>query len=437
MHALVRKGKTLKNIDIMASGYKHAATLVMIAAMVRNLDCTIGNIPDILDTRVLLRFMKQRGHESQYENHVLKIKKCENGMVEVDNQNASMIHNILYFLPAFCPIQREMFLPNTGGCKIGTGKDGSRPVEHIIDLMQKSGAKCKEYNDGIHMSYKNGINPLDIDINHYSTSKEMAAGPLISGATKTAIFLSMHSEDTSSIRNPYMKGDVISLLEFLKSVGYEVKIERNTLYISGAPREVKDIYYQIISDPSVIITYLCLSIYLGIPLTLCGVSEKSITRELKNDIEFLRQIGVEVLYDSGKVCFDCKNGIHRGDLNVYCGNILSDHQPFYALLMSLGKDGGRITDNVWNNRFSYVKELNKMVDSFRVEGHTLHITSGEKMKGDVGLYGNDLRATAVLLIAAAARNDISIVHGLEHLERGYENFIEDLMRIGIDIQIRN
>ena len=57
MHALVRKGKTLKNIDIMASGYKHAATLVMIAAMVRNLDCTIGNIPDILDTRVLLRFM--------------------------------------------------------------------------------------------------------------------------------------------------------------------------------------------------------------------------------------------------------------------------------------------------------------------------------------------------------------------------------------------
>ena len=68
MHALVRKGKTLKNIDIMASGYKHAATLVMIAAMVRNLDCTIGNIPDILDTRVLLRFMKQRGHEPQYEN---------------------------------------------------------------------------------------------------------------------------------------------------------------------------------------------------------------------------------------------------------------------------------------------------------------------------------------------------------------------------------
>ena len=81
-------------------------------------------------------------------------------MVEVDNQNASMIHNILYFLPAFCPIQREMFLPNTGGCKIGTGKDGSRPVEHIIDLMQKSGAKCKEYNDGIHMSYKMALIPL-------------------------------------------------------------------------------------------------------------------------------------------------------------------------------------------------------------------------------------------------------------------------------------
>ena len=434
MYALVRKGKATENINIIVSGYKHAASLVMIAAMTRNLNCTIRNIPDILDTKVLLRFMEQRGHEPQYENNVLKIKKCKNGIIEVDNQNASMIHNTIYFLPAFCPIQKEMFLPHTGGCKIGTGKDGSRPIDHIIDLMQKSGAKCKEYNDGIHMSYQNGINSIDIDINHYSTSKEMAAGPLISGATKTAILLSMHSEDTSSIQNPYMKGDVLSLLEFLKSVGYRVQIKRNTLYIAGAPRESKDIDYQIISDPSVIITYMCLSIYLGIPLTLCGVSE---TRELKNDIEFLRQIGVEIFYDSGKVYFHCKNGINKGDLNVYCGNILSDHQPFYALLMSLGKDGGKITDNVWSNRFSYAKELNKIVNSFRVYGHELHITPGEKIIGNVELYGDDLRATAVLLIAAAARNDISIIHGIEHLERGYENFIEQLIRIGIDIQLKN
>lgn len=436
MYALVKRGHIAEKFSVDVPGYKHASSLVMIAAMVCNVDCTIQNIPNILDTKVMLNIMEKRGHKILYQNNTLEIKKSRGDIIVLDKEEANLIHNTMYMLPAFCPLQKEMFLPTTGGCRIGEGKNSERPIEHIIDIMKKSGAECKVYNDGIYMSYKKNISNINVDISEYSTDRNVPRGPCVSGATKAAIFVSMSSQGMCTIKNPYLKGDVISLLEFLKLAGFFVEMKNDTLYISRAFRKVSKINYEIISDPTVIITYICLSVYLGIPLVLDNISEKTISRELKNDIDFLHQIGVDIVCESDKVFVSCKNSIHKGVLDICCGNILSDHQPFYALLMSKGNEGGKITDSVWTNRFSYAIELNKILNSFRIEGSTLHITPGENKEGEYALYGADLRATAVLLIATAARDDISIVYGLEHLERGYEDFLEKLKLIGVDIQIK-
>ena len=111
----------------------------------------------------------------------------------------------------------------------------------------------------------------------------------------------------------------------------------------------------------------------------------------------------------------------------------TDLQAPFMALMTIAKGRSKITETIFENRMTHVNFLNQMGASITVDNNTATVTGVKKLKG-MNLVGSDLRSSAALIIAALNSRSISYVHGLEHLDRGYESFESKLINLGVKVK---
>ena len=102
-------------------------------------------------------------------------------------------------------------------------------------------------------------------------------------------------------------------------------------------------------------------------------------------------------------------------------------------LMTIAKGRSKITETIFENRMNHVEVLNQMWSSITVKSNIAQVNGVKKLRG-MTLVGLDLRSSAALIIAALTSSNVSYVYGLEHLDRGYENFEQKLSKLGIEIK---
>ena len=102
-------------------------------------------------------------------------------------------------------------------------------------------------------------------------------------------------------------------------------------------------------------------------------------------------------------------------------------------LMTIAKGRSKITETIFENRMNHVDLLNQMGSSITLKDNIAYINGVKKLRG-MTLVGSDLRSSAALIIAALTSKSVSYVYGLEHLDRGYENFEQKLSKLGIEIR---
>ena len=102
-------------------------------------------------------------------------------------------------------------------------------------------------------------------------------------------------------------------------------------------------------------------------------------------------------------------------------------------LMTIAKGRSKITETIFEKRMNHVDLLNQMGSSITLKDNTAHINGVKKLRG-MKLVGLDLRSSAALIIAALTSKSVSHIYGLEHLDRGYENFEQKLSKLGIEIK---
>jgi len=111
----------------------------------------------------------------------------------------------------------------------------------------------------------------------------------------------------------------------------------------------------------------------------------------------------------------------------------TDLQAPFTALMTIANGESKITETIFENRMNHIHLLNKMGACIKLDQNTAHIKGVQTLKG-MDLVGSDLRSSAALIIAAIIANSTSRIFGLEHLDRGYENFESKLYKLGIDIK---
>lgn len=437
MRTLLVSPSRITEGSIEIAGFKHATTVIMAASVALKKDVVINNAPDILDTHIISEIINNLGGFSSYQERLLKINCSQLNNWYIPRKLAEKIHGAIYLIPVLLGRFKQVSFSSFGGCAIG--ENGGRPIQHMLDVLSHFGAHFS-FNDEKIVGRIKEFSPCTIDIMKFSDFTDDLTGPLVSGATKTAILASMFvTQGVTNILNPYLKPDVTELLDFLKLNGFYIHYNKNKIVIfpPNIPVDMHSdrcVTMTLLSDLSEVITYLTLSALSGKKIVLHCKNLDRVVKGLQAELNLFARIGICINYNASDIYAETPHPLKAIDVVVNSMGIYSDHQPFFALLLCHADGNSSMEERVWKNRFSYAHELNKIGTAIAVCDRSITINPARLHSVSQSLHAHDLRSAAVLLVAAIVRNGETTITGSEHLERGYTHLIANLSRLGARVQ---
>jgi UDP-N-acetylglucosamine 1-carboxyvinyltransferase len=422
----------LRPVHIQVTGYKNALVPIIAASVALGQETQLSNVPRIDDTFVLGEILSRAGARVVASEDTLRLEPDGLGSPVIPPDLSRRIHGSLYLIPAYLSHFGAVEFRGAGGCTFSdrNGVPG-RPVQHMLSVLERFGASFV-HRDGCLYGSASGFRPCDIDIMDYTDSADLN-GPYVSGATKTAILAAAAAtEGTSTIRHPYSKPDVLELLAYLRAAGHDVDHRGQTIHITPG-RLHTPVSYSLISDISQIMTFVACSIFHRVPLTLERVTMPRAREGLRAELRLLEAMRVPLVWTEETLSVGVPDQLASTDIDVTGIGIYSDHQPFFALMLLRGEHRARIREFVWKDRFGYARELVKLGAAISLGDGWIEVFPSRLRGTPDRLVAGDLRAAAVLVLAALAADSETWIENAEHLTRGYPKFVDDLRRLGARI----
>ncbi len=431
----IEESTLLDNATFRAYGFKHAIVGIMAASVLHpNTDFVIDNVPKIDDVYVLCNILKKLGAEICMNNYQLTINTKKMDAYSIERALCIDVHGVIYLLPSLLARFDKAELYECGGCQIGdVAKAGKRPISHMLSVLKQFGFVCDQVDDkliGKRVAYHD---QQTIDIMHYSDDLNILTGPQISGATKTAILAAMSVNRAKTlIKNPYRKPDVTELIRLMRLLNYDVSYDENELFINRTKEvdNTKEVHFTLINDLSEVMTYICLAVFHNINAEIQQVNIELLQNGLAEEFKILKAMGVNLIFEGTSIKIPKVKKLQSVNIDVTSVGIYSDHQPFFAVLMSLANGESSISEYVWKNRFSYAYELKKLGFNIDIGENSIRVSPNAHIHGEKTLVAQDLRAAAVLLIVALKAKGTTLLQGGHHLSRGYENLQQSLINCG-------
>lgn len=410
---LIRGGKKLAG-SVRASGRKNAAVAVIPAALLADGASTLENIPDIGDVRTFVEMMGEMGVRVQWRAPGT-LSVSPNGLRPVApyelGKRMRASYYLLGVLLARCG-RAEVPLP--GGCDIGP-----RPIDQHLKGLRALGAEVTIEHGVIRASARR------------LTGTRIYLDTVSVGATIHLMLAAALADGVTVIENAARESHVVDVANFINAMGGDVSGAGTDVVRIRGVSELRGAAHAIIPDEIEAATYLMAGAGTGGRVTV----ENAIPRHLEPIVAKLREAGVEV-EEVGESVTVRGNGRPRA-VNVkthpYPGFPTDAQQPMSAFL-ALARGTSIITENIWEGRFRHLEELKRMGTQARLEGRTAVIEGVERLTG-APVHATDLRAGAALVLAGLMAEGETVLTGLEHIERGYEDLVGKLRRLGADVEL--
>ena len=412
------QGGQILDGSVEISGAKNSALVLMAASILTKSQINLFNVPKISDVLILSKILTAMGMNIKLNSNQLEINTKE-----IRPPSKDLFFELFHALRGsfFCigPLLARFGkakIPLPGGCLIG-----SRPIDEHINSLKKLGVIFEFKNNYLsaEVIYPNK-RLLGSSINFKCKSV---------GATETLLMAASLAKGTTTLNNAAQEPEIIDLANMLNLMGAKVKGAGSECITIEGVETLKGCDYTVMSDRieagtfliAAAITRSSVSLYQCEPNHLKAVINKLELCGCKFEYSkhFLRIIPNEIL-NSVNITTDPFPGFPT-DLQA----------PFMAL-MATANGTSQIKETIFENRMHHVKELNRMGAKITVRNNIANVIGVKKLQGRE-VMGSDLRATAALAIAGLSANGKTIVKGLEHLERGYENFSEKFQEIGASI----
>ncbi|MCD6548940.1 MAG: UDP-N-acetylglucosamine 1-carboxyvinyltransferase [Thermodesulfobacterium sp.] len=412
---VIRGKKPLKG-EIEVSGAKNASLPAICATLLAPGIYKLKKVPKVRDVFCMLRIMEHLGAVYKFEKDYLKIDTTGINRASVPYELASQIRASILFLGALVGAFKEAEVPLPGGCAIG-----KRPVDFHIRGLSQLGAEIKLDKGNLIVKAKK-LKGTEIVLDFPSVT-----------ATENLMMAGCFAEGETIIKNAAKEPEVVFLGEMLKKMGANIKgYGEDTIYIKGK-KKLKSINIKIIPDRIEAGTYLVL----GVLMEENEVVVKNVEEEhLETPIIKLEEMGI-TLEKVDKNSFLVKRGKSIFPVNVMTApypGFPTDLQPFFAVLLTQAEGISFVTENIFENRFLYVFELNRMGADIKVEEKTAIIKGPTPLTGSP-VKATDLRAGAALVLAGLCAENTTTVYNIQLIERGYENFVKKLSGVGADIEV--
>ena len=407
-------GKKLQG-SINISGSKNAYLPILAATILAN-KVTLNNVPQVKDIDTMTELLTSLGSKIYINKNKKKIKihnYKSNKKVAKYKYVKTMRAGILVLGSLLSKFGKaKVSLP--GGCAIGL-----RPVNLHIEALKKMGVKIKIIEGYIYATANNGLKGTKISFPKVSV-----------GATENLIIAACKAKGRTILSNCAIEPEVKDLSNFLIKVGCKIKwLGKRKVQIDGV-KNLKDINYNIMFDRIEAVTYM-----IAAAATNGRVSIKNIQPKIiDNEILLLKKIGVKIIEKKNKITIISSKSLKGINIKTspYPG-FPTDLQAQLMVLMCKAKNQSIIRENVFENRFMHVSELNRMGADIIVKGRKAIINGNKKLNG-AQLMATDLRASVSLVIAALISNKKSIINRIYHLDRGYENIEKKLSNCGANIK---
>ena len=407
-------GKKLQG-SINISGSKNASLPILAATILVN-KVTLNNIPQVKDIDTMIELLTSLGSKIYINKNKKKIKihnYKSNKKVAKYKYVKTMRAGILVLGSLLSKFGKaKVSLP--GGCAIGL-----RPVNLHIEALKKMGVKIKIIEGYIYATANNGLKGTKISFPKVSV-----------GATENLIIAACKAKGRTILSNCAIEPEVKDLSNFLIKLGCKIKwLGKRKVQIDGV-KNLKDINYNIMFDRIEAVTYMIAAAATNGRVSIKNIQPKIIDKE----ILLLKKIGVKIIEKKNKITIISSKSLKGINIKTspYPG-FPTDLQAQLMVLMCKAKNQSIIRENIFENRFMHVPELNRMGADIIVKGRKAIINGNKKLNG-AQLMATDLRASVSLVIAALISNKKSIINRIYHLDRGYENIEKKLSNCGANIK---
>ena len=412
------EGGQLLEGKIKISGAKNSALVLMAASILSKGQINLFNVPEISDVLIMSKILTEMGMKIKLNANQLKINTKE-----ISPPSQDLFFDLFNALRVsfFCigPLLTRFGkakIPLPGGCLIG-----SRPIDEHINSLKKL---------GVTFQFKN--NYLSAEV---ITPSKRLLGSKINftcksvGATETLVMAASLAKGTTILNNAAQEPEIIDLANMLNLMGAKIKgAGSNCITIEGV-ESLKGCDYTVMPDRIEAGTFLIAAAITRSKISLFPYE----TNHLKSVIKKLELCGCNFEYSKHFLRIipnQILNSVHI-TTSPFPGFPTDLQAPFMAL-MATANGTSKIKETVFENRMHHVKELNRMGANITVKDNIATVVGVKNLQGNTVL-GSDLRATAALALAGLSANGKTTVRGLDHLERGYENFSKKLHEIGARI----
>ncbi len=407
---IVQGGQRISGaVDV--SPAKNAYLPIIAAALLNKNPVLLKEVPKLRDIETFLTILKKLGVkvEEKGQDVILDASSVKTN-VAVCELVSTMRASVVLLGPLLARFGAgKVSLP--GGCPIG-----ARPIDIHLKSLKKLGAEVDEQEDFVAVGAE-ALKPNTVELSFPSV-----------GATQNLIMASVFTEGKTVLKNIAQEPEIDDLIGFLNNMGANVQRSGDTITIQGVKELAKNTSYKPIGDRIEAATWIMAALMSKSELTVKGVDPEHIASVL----EVLMQMGakfeigddfVKVLKVDGLTGTSVTTAPHPG--------FPTDAQAQLMALMTTARGPSSITETIFEGRMQHVAEMRLAGASIDQPTNNRAVVNGPTNATGANVICTDLRAGAALLMLALNADGPSTLNDIYYIDRGYDQFIEKLQKMGV------
>ncbi len=407
------KGRKKIQGAISVGGAKNAALAIIPATLLAGDKCILENVPQITDVLTFQNILREMGASvQQTADNTFEIDTTEVTQWQAVSESMNSFRASYYVLGVLLARFKRAKAVLPGGCNIGL-----RPIDQHIKGFEALGGKVKIEHGTISVeAEKLTGNTIYLDV-------------VSVGATINIMFAAAGAEGTTVIENAAREPEVVDVANFLNGIGVRVRgAGTATIRITGTEFR-RGVTHPVIPDRIEAGTWLAMAVATNSDITVHNV----IPVHLEAVIAKLKEMGAKVAEGEDYVRVISNGNLRSVDLKTFpYPGLPTDLQSQMMIALLHANGVSTIIENIFNNRFRCVPELQRMGVNVKVDGNMAIIDGPKRLSGSV-VYATDLRCAAALIIAGLCAEGETTIENIFHLDRGYEKVVKKLRALGADI----
>ena len=416
MEKLVIQGGTKLHGEVTISGAKNAAVAIIPATLLINGVCTVENLPNISDVQIQCKILEKLGAKVEWlDNNTVRFDTSNIESYKAPLDMTSKFRSSYYLIGALlgrCHNQDiEVGLP--GGCKLG-----ARPIDQHIKGFEALGANIEVANGKV-----------------IARAEKLVGAPIYMdtvsvGATINIMLAAVLAEGTTTIDNAAKEPHIVDVANFLNSLGADIRgAGTDLIKVNGVKSLKSGSSYSVVPDQIEAGTFMLAAVASQGDIIL----KNCVSEHLDCLTAKIIEIGGHVEDTGDEIRVWCNKRPTKTNIKTapYPG-FPTDLQAQMGVVLSIAEGTSVISENIWESRFQYTYELNKMGANITAQGKTAFFEGVKSLSG-APVYATDLRAGAALIIAGIIADGTTELYNLEHIDRGYENIEMKFRNLGANI----